>query len=230
MDNSNVIINENSATEKLELIAEKIRRCKRCDLWKTKTNYVPGEGSGYSGIVFVGEAPGREEDIQGRPFVGNAGKLLTEMIEEKLGLKRNQVFIANVLKCRPPNNRDPLPEEVEACKPYLFEQLKILKPSVIVCLGRHSASLIFNHFNLTFPGITRIRGKPFEIAVEWGKLRLIAIYHPAAALYRPQLKEHLEKDFSKLKEFVRMDKKSSKNKLGLKTKNKTLKDFFSELL
>ncbi len=241
MDNSNASFNGNSdenhrnpdetdTTEKLELIAEEIKKCRKCDLWETKTNYVPGEGSDYSGIVFVGEAPGREEDIQGRPFVGNAGKLLTEMIEEKLGLQRNQVFITNVLKCRPPNNRDPLPEEVEACKPYLFEQLKILKPSIIVCLGRHSASLIFNHFNLNFPGITRIRGKAFEVAVEWGRLRLVAIYHPAAALYRPQLKEILEKDFSKLKEFIRVDGKSSKkNKSKHKTRNKTLTDFFSEL-
>jgi DNA polymerase len=208
----------------LESIADEIRNCRKCNLWRTKTNYVPGEGSDYSGIVFVGEAPGREEDLQGRPFVGNAGKLLTELIEGKLGLKRDQVFIANVLKCRPPDNRDPLQEEIEACKPYLIRQLRILKPSVIVCLGRHSASLLFDEFGVPFPGITRIRGKTFDAEAEWGKVKLVALYHPAAALYRPPLKETLEKDFSKLKDFIA-------NIGGKKGKiiNKTLKDYFSEV-
>jgi len=230
MENFHTILDNPEKDERLKLIAEEIKKCRKCALWETKMNYVPGEGSGYSGIVFVGEAPGREEDIQGRPFVGNAGKLLTELIEEKLGLQRSQVFITNVLKCRPPNNRDPLPEEIEACKPYLLKQLEILKPSTIVCLGRHSASLLFDHFGLNFPGITRVRGRPFEVAVEWGKVRLIAVYHPAAALYRPQLKEVLEKDFSKLGEFVMVkENKENKKSRGIRTKNKTLKDFFSEL-
>ncbi len=243
LENENAENSENpetNTTEKLKLIAEKIRKCRKCELWRTKTNYVPGEGTPLSGIVFVGEAPGREEDIQGRPFVGNAGKLLTEMLKEKLGLRRDQVFITNILKCRPPNNRDPQPDEVEACKPYLFEQLEVLRPSVIVCLGRHSASLIFNHFGLGFPGITRVRGRSFEVSVGWGTLRLVAIYHPAAALYRPQLKEVLEKDFSKLRKFVKVSGKlnssgfndTGESKRGgpkSKTKNKTLADFFSGL-
>jgi DNA polymerase len=212
-----------SDSANLEQIAEEIRKCRKCELWRDKRNYVPGEGSDRSGIVFVGEAPGREEDLQGRPFVGNAGKLLTELIEEKLGLRRSDVFIANVLKCRPPNNRDPLPEEIEACKPYLLRQLEILKPSTIVCLGRHSASLLFEHFGIAFSGITRMRGKPFEAEAGWGKVKLVAIYHPAAALYRPQLKEILEKDFSKLKEFVRVRHKAKANRIL----NKTLKDYFS---
>ena len=242
MENSDSILGtsadaENSENINLELeqIAEEIKKCKKCDLWKTKTNYVPGEGSSYSGIVFVGEAPGREEDIQGRPFVGNAGKLLTELIEDKLGLRREQVFIGNVLKCRPPNNRDPHPEEIEACKPYLIRQLKVLKPSIIVCLGRHSASLLFNEFRLPFSGITRVRGKPFEVKADWGKIKLIAVYHPAAALYRPPLKETLEKDFSKLREFIKIKPKIQKEKgrnstrTLTKTLNKTLKDYFSEI-
>jgi DNA polymerase len=215
---------------RLEAIADEIRNCKKCNLWRTKMNYVPGEGSDYSGIVFVGEAPGREEDLQGRPFVGNAGKLLTELIQG-LGLRREQVFIANVLKCRPPDNRDPLPEEIEACKPYLMRQLKVLRPSVIVCLGRHSASLLFEEFGVPFLGITRIRGKAFDAEAEWGKIKLLAVYHPAAALYRPPLKETLEKDFSKLRGFVngcsRDSKKNAKAKRG-KMLEKTLKDYFSE--
>ncbi len=181
----------------LEEIEEKIRSCRRCELWKFKTNYVPGEGNPNARIVFVGEAPGREEDRQGRPFVGNAGKYLTEVME-RFGLRREDVFITNVLKCRPPNNRDPKPEEIEACKPFLIEQLNAIKPDVIVCLGRHSAKTIFELFGIDFPGITRVRGKVFEVE-RWGKkVKVVAVYHPAAVLYRPQLKDAFEKDFAKV--------------------------------
>jgi len=180
--------------ESLGDIEAEIRKCKKCELWKTKTNYVPGEGNPKAKLVFVGEAPGREEDRQGRPFVGNAGKLLTEMIE-KIGLRREDVFIGNILKCRPPNNRDPLPEEVEACSTYLIRQLDVIKPSIIACLGRHSASFLFNLFGLEFRGIGRERGRVREVE-RWGKkVKLMALYHPAAVLYRPQLRENLEKDF-----------------------------------
>jgi DNA polymerase len=180
----------------LEEIEREIRSCKKCALWHTKTDYVPGEGSKDAEIMFIGEAPGREEDLQGRPFVGNAGKLLTEMIENILGLKRGDVFIANILKCRPPNNRDPLPEEVEACSPYLLRQLEVIKPSVVVCLGRYSANFIFNLFGIKFPGISRVRGEVKEV----GGIRIIAIYHPAAVLYRPQLRDAFEKDFRRITE------------------------------
>jgi DNA polymerase len=210
---------KNSVT--LSQIAEKINQCRRCDLWKTKRNYVPGEGSCHSKVVFVGEAPGREEDLQGRPFVGNAGKLLTELIDKKLGLRRDEVFITNVLKCRPPENRDPLPEEVRECSPFLFEQLEVLKPEVLVCLGRHSASLIFSLYQLDFPGISAVRGKIFEKDTEWGKLRLIAIYHPAAALYKPPLRGILERDFEKIASLISGDDKSNGKAIERK-----LNDFF----
>ncbi len=185
----------------LEVLEREIKKCTKCKLYKTKTNYVPGEGNPKAKIVFVGEAPGKEEDRQGRPFVGNAGKLLTEMLE-KIGLKRDDVFICNVLKCRPPNNRDPEPDEIKACGEYLVRQLNVIKPDVIVCLGRFAASFIFNLFNIDFPSISKVRSKIFEVE-KWGKkIKIIAIYHPAAVLYRPQLREEYEKDFEVIGKLV----------------------------
>jgi DNA polymerase len=179
----------------LDEIAREISNCRKCQLWSTKTRYVPGEGSDKAEVVFVGEAPGREEDRQGRPFVGNAGKLLTEMIEKVLGLSRKDVFIANVLKCRPPNNRDPLPEEIDACSPYLIRQLEMIQPRIIVCLGRFSANFIFELLNIPFSGISKVRGKVFDAEMNGRKVKVIATYHPAAILYKPQLREIFEGDF-----------------------------------
>jgi len=123
--------------DKLSGFHKRIQNCTECELHKGRTNIVPGEGSPNAQLVFVGEAPGAEEDRQGRPFVGRAGKLLTKMIEA-MKLKREDVFICNVLKCRPPQNRDPLPSETALCRNYLLEQLNIIKPKVICCLGRHA--------------------------------------------------------------------------------------------
>ncbi len=213
-------------TDSIEKISEEIKKCKKCNLWLTRTNCVPGEGSENARLMFIGEAPGREEDLQGRPFVGNAGKLLTETINKILGLKRDQVFITNILKCRPPNNRDPLPEEIDACGDYLLRQIKVLSPEVIVCLGRHSASLMFDLYDISFPGITKVRGKVFEVSNDKDikKRKIMAVYHPAAILYRPQLREIFEKDFRKLKEILGktpVEKGKEKGK-----KFKTLSDFF----
>ena len=189
----------------LDEISGEILSCKKCELWKTKTNYVPGEGNVNSKIIFVGEAPGREEDLQGRPFVGAAGKLLTQMIERILGVERKDVFITNILKCRPPGNRDPLPEEIKACTPYLLKQIEVINPEIIVCLGRHSASCIFKAFGMSFPGISRVKG----VVKETNGKKIIAIYHPAAILYRPQLKEEYEKDFRKIAALVKKNKKKT---------------------
>ena len=188
--------------ESLEEIVREIMSCRKCDLYKTKTNYVPGVGNEKAEIVFVGEAPGRDEDLKGEPFVGAAGKLLTEMLES-VGLSRGDVYIANVLKCRPPNNRDPTPEEVEKCGNYLVRQLEVIKPNIIVCLGRFAAQFIFNLLGLEFTTISRVRGRVYEVE-RWGKkVKVIAIYHPAAVLYRPQLREEYEKDFKKIGELCR---------------------------
>lgn len=199
--------------ETLRDIEREIKKCRKCELWRTKTNYVPGEGKESARVVFIGEAPGREEDKQGRPFVGSAGKLLDELLEG-IGLSREDVFIGNVLKCRPPKNRDPKPEEIDACSPYLIRQLDIIKPDVIVCLGRHSASFIFDFFNLPFRGISRERGNIKKVKA-WNKdVYVIPVYHPAAALYRPPLKDTLIEDFRKIGSL-----------LEIKKNNPTLVDF-----
>ncbi|MDW8128339.1 MAG: type-4 uracil-DNA glycosylase [Archaeoglobaceae archaeon] len=199
--------------ETLEDIKKEILNCKKCQLHLTKTKYVPGVGNKEARIVFVGEAPGREEDLKGEPFVGSAGKLLTELLSS-IGLKRDDIYICNVLKCRPPNNRDPLPEEVKVCGDYLIRQLNVLKPDLIVCLGRHSASFIFDLFAIPFTSISRVCGKVFE-AEKWNKkVKILPLYHPAAVLYRPQLREDYERQFKSLGEII-----------GRESKQKTLFDY-----
>jgi len=193
-----------SKKELLDEIATRIEKCRRCSLWKNRRNVVPGEGNPNARIMFVGEAPGLQEDIQGRPFVGAAGKLLTSLIEGILGMKREDVFITNVIKCRPPNNRDPLPEEVEACSPYLDAQIAIIKPDLIVCLGRHSARYILSKAGISFKSILSIRGKTYEILVEDKRIKVIVTIHPAAALYRPPWRKIIEEDFRRIKNIMSM--------------------------
>ncbi|MCS7118861.1 MAG: type-4 uracil-DNA glycosylase [Archaeoglobaceae archaeon] len=193
--------------ESLERIREEILQCKKCELYRTKTKYVPGSGSDKAEIFFIGEAPGREEDARGEPFVGSAGKLLMEIIS-LLGLRREEVFISNVLKCRPPKNRDPLPEEIEVCGNYLLRQLEVIKPSIIICLGRFSASFIFKTFGLQFSSITKLQGKIFEVEA-WGRrVKIVSFYHPAAILYKPQLRAEYEENFKKIGLLIKRRQKS----------------------
>ncbi len=200
--------------ETLDDIVRDILSCRNCSLHISRKNCVPGEGSEKAQVMFIGEAPGREEDEQGRPFVGNAGKLLTNLIERELGLSRRDVYITNVLKCRPPNNRDPLEEEIDACFPFLMRQIEVIEPDVVVCLGRHSAKTVFEHFELPFTTISRERGKLREKIVGGRRMIFMATYHPAAALYRPPLRRDIEDDFRKLRGVI-------------KRRNMTLSDFFS---
>jgi len=144
--------------------------------------------------MLVGEAPGFNEDLQGRPFVGAAGSLLNEMLK-LAGLSREEVFITNVVKCRPPNNRDPAEEEVEACKPYLFRQLEIIEPEIVVCLGRHSTRVFFESAGLKFESIMKVRGAPKNVVVAGCEFLCLPTLHPAAALYNPRLRGLLEADF-----------------------------------
>jgi len=181
----------------LEAVAEEVLSCKRCPLHATRTRAVPGEGDPCARVVFVGEAPGYNEDIQGRPFVGAAGNLLNEMLKVA-GLSREEVFITNVVKCRPPNNRDPAEEEVEACKPYLLRQLKVIQPEIVVCLGRHSARVLFELAGLRFESIMRARGELRRLTVSGLEILCLPTLHPAAALYNPRLRNLLETDFRTL--------------------------------
>lgn len=186
--------------EELERIEQSIKACKRCELWKTRTNPVAGAGSLSAKIVLVGEAPGYYEDLKGEPFVGKAGKVLDESLES-IGLQRNDVYIANVLKCRPPGNRNPATEEIRACTPYLDAQLEIIQPEIIATLGNFSLSYIFDKFGLKKDKISRIHGKVFTVSTIAGiKIKkIIPLYHPAVATYNPNMKGALIEDFKVLK-------------------------------
>jgi uracil-DNA glycosylase len=162
--------------------------CRMCELHKGRTNTVFGEGNPRARLMFVGEGPGADEDAQGRPFVGRAGVLLTKIIEA-MGLKREDVYIGNVVKCRPPGNRDPQPEEIAACQPYLDRQIALIKPKVIVTLGRYSMARAF-----PYEKISAIHGKPRKV----GEIVYVPMFHPAAALHQPSLRKTVEEDFARL--------------------------------
>ncbi len=176
-----------------EKIEEDINVCKKCALSETKTNTVPGEGGFRKKVMFVGEAPGKWEDIKGRPFVGAAGKYLDELLQS-IGLSREDVFITNIVKCRPPGNRDPTDEEIAACSPYLDRQIAVMKPKIIVPLGRFSSGYILNKFGFNMKSISAVQGKVFR-----GDVIIIPMYHPAAALYHGKWKPELERSFEVLK-------------------------------
>ncbi|MCK4891067.1 MAG: uracil-DNA glycosylase [Candidatus Pacebacteria bacterium] len=182
----------------LEELNNQILKCEKCALSKTRTNVVPGEGSSNAEIMFIGEGPGKKEDEQGRPFIGAAGKLLDKLIE-LIGLTREDIYIANVVKCRPPGNRDPLPDEVDACRPWLDQQIKIIKPKLIVLLGRHSMDRFLPNQKISID-----HGKPKR---RNGQV-YYPIYHPAAALYRNGLLEDLEKDFKRIPKVLKIIKES----------------------
>ncbi|MCD6575701.1 MAG: uracil-DNA glycosylase [Nanoarchaeota archaeon] len=179
-----------------EEVRKQAESCMKCDLWKTRTNVVFGEGPANAEIMLIGEAPGFYEDKQGKPFVGRAGKFLDELLKAA-NLRREEVYITNIVKCRPPNNRDPTDEEVKACYPYLDFQINYIKPKVIITLGRHASRVIFERYNLTFEGISKEHGKPREVSNLFGKLKIIPMYHPAAAIYNQSLKSVLIEDFKK---------------------------------
>lgn len=174
----------------LELVHSEIASCRKCDLHKSRTRTVPGEGPADAKIMFVGEGPGQNEDEQGRPFVGAAGKLLTALLES-IGINRSEVFITNIVKCRPPNNRAPKKSEAEACHPYLMDQIRLINPRIICPLGT--------------PAITTLLGEEYSATRSHGRkvakaeLTFLPMYHPAAALYDARLKNTLETDFQTLK-------------------------------
>ncbi len=188
--------------EELEHLRQKVFSCRKCPLYKTRNSVVFGEGNENAEIMFIGEAPGKQEDLQGRPFVGAAGKLLTKLIEDILKLKRSDVYIANVLKCRPPGNRDPKETEIIACKGYLERQIEIINPKIICALGRFAASFLAEKYKIKFNSIMHDHGKVFFV----GDKRIVFTFHPAAALYKPYIRELLEKDFKILSKLINSKK------------------------
>lgn len=186
----------------LDELNKKLSACSQCILRAGCKNVVPGEGSATAEIMFIGEGPGAKEDELGRPFVGQAGKFLDEMLGI-INLKREDVYIANIVKCRPPQNRDPLPEEVASCWPWLMAQIKIIEPKLIVTLGRHSMERFL-------PGmlISKVHGQAKRREINGiGKQVFYTLYHPAAALYNGSMREILIKDFRKIPKVLRLIEK-----------------------
>jgi len=179
--------------EELVELYKQARACTRCPLHETRTQVVFGNGNADADLMFVGEAPGASEDAQGLPFVGRAGKLLDEMLGEN-GLTREDVFVTNVLKSRPPGNRDPEAEEIQACRPYLQRQVELIEPRVICTLGNFATKLLSG----SQQGITRVHGVPQQRELGGREVTLYPLFHPAAALRTPRVKEQLSEDFARL--------------------------------
>ncbi len=183
-------------------IEREILACTRCPLSKSRTRAVPGEGNLYSSVMLLGEAPGRSEDEEGRPFVGAAGRLLNKLIEE-VGMRREEVFITNVVKCRPPNNREPSPEEILACSRFTDRIIELVNPKTIAALGNHAGYYLFElRGGARWLGVTRMRGRVYRLPVLGSARTLVPTYHPAAVLYNPQLYETVRDDFRLLKRVV----------------------------
>jgi uracil-DNA glycosylase len=188
--------------EELKAVWQQASTCTRCpQLASTRQTVVFGSGNADADLMFVGEAPGAREDERGLPFVGQAGRLLDQLLSE-IGLTRGDVFVVNVLKCRPPGNRDPLPQEIDNCQDYLFRQLELIEPRVVCSLGNFATKLLRGD---PATGITRLHGREEIRTIGPRTLRLYPIYHPAAALYTPAMLETLREDFRRLPELLQLD-------------------------
>jgi DNA polymerase len=186
-----------AAPDALQTYADAVAGCTRCRLAQGRTQVVFGSGNPDADLMFVGEAPGFHEDKQGLPFVGQAGKLLEKLLAQ-IGLTRADVYIANVLKCRPPGNRDPQPDEIEACEVHLFHQIELIQPMIVATLGNFATKLLSGR-----PlGITRVHGQEQQTTLGGRRVLLYPLYHPAAALYTPAMLKVLESDFARLPELL----------------------------
>ncbi|MEM2892769.1 MAG: uracil-DNA glycosylase [Candidatus Bathyarchaeia archaeon] len=188
-------------SESMRNLHLEVQSCRRCGLWEGRRNPVLGEGSLDAKAFLVGEAPGRREDETGRPFAGAAGQLLNDLLGG-IGLSRGDVYIGNVVKCRPPRNRPPRAEEVEACSPYLERQLSILRPRIIVSMGNTATQYLMTRFGLSPRYIGEVHGKSFRVEAPWGEVILLPSYHPASALYTKGLEYVLRRDFESLRSIL----------------------------
>jgi len=190
-------VTELTRADELHAFGRLVADCTKCALAGGRTQVVFGTGDPSSDLMFVGEAPGFHEDKQGVPFVGAAGKLLEQLLAG-IGLSREEVYIANVLMCRPPGNRDPLPEEIQACESHLWRQIELIEPRVVATLGNFATKLLSGRPT----GITRVHGQEQEVTLGGRRVLLYPIYHPAAALYTPRMLEVLKSDFARLPELM----------------------------
>ena len=188
-------------TELMTDLINEIRNCQRCRLWQNTTNSVPGEGTLEARLMLIGEAPGYWEDVKGRPFIGAAGRVLTELLNQ-INLSRDQVFIGNIVKHRPPNNRAPRVDEVLACAPYLDKQILIINPQIIVTLGRHATKYLLSKENIQVDRISQLRGQIFTIKLAEQPYYVMPTYHPAALLYNASYKPETQQDFHKIQQFL----------------------------
>jgi len=180
--------------QKIERLRKQISTCERCRLHKTRTHTVPGEGSVDATLLFIGEAPGRNEDLKGKPFVGRAGDVFDKLLNS-VGLTREEIYLCNILKCRPPENCAPLSDEVQACVGSLDIQIKTVNPQVIATLGKYATTYIFEKFGLSQSNISSVHGKVFDIETPAGPKKIIPLFHPAVATYDPNKIDILLKDF-----------------------------------
>lgn len=184
----------------LEKLKEQLLKCKRCSLHETKQNYVFGEGNPNADVLFIGEAPGANEDKTGKPFIGTAGKVFTELLAS-IDLKREDIYVANILKCRPPKNRNPTNNEIDLCTTFLSQQIDIIKPKVICTLGNFASSFILKRYGLNneMNAISKLHGKVFKVKNLFETIKIIPLYHPMVAIYTPDMKKFLLKDFQVIK-------------------------------
>ncbi|MCK4521331.1 MAG: uracil-DNA glycosylase [Nanoarchaeota archaeon] len=181
----------------MEGLGIEINNCKKCELWKTRNKPLVGDGSVDANILVIGESPGYNEDIRGRAFIGEAGKILDQLLG-LINLKRDDIYITNILKCHPPRNHNPSRDEINSCIKYLDRQINILKPKIILTLGKYASKEIFNKFDLEFSKISDIHSKVFEAELDFDKIKIIPLYHPAVACYHNNMFDILKKDFIKL--------------------------------
>jgi len=187
--------------KEIKQLSQDVIGCKKCDLYKTRKNPVVGDGSLNASVMFIGEAPGYHEDAQGIPFVGRAGKVFDELLQS-IELEREEVYVCNILKCRPPDNRNPFDPEIKACTPYLDKQITAIKPKVIGTLGNFATSYVLEKFGLQAEKIGKIHGKTFHIKNLLFESRIIPLYHPAAATYNPNMKSVLMDDFKAIATYL----------------------------
>jgi DNA polymerase len=177
-------------------LSKKIYECKKCPLWKTRNIPLIGDGSTNSKIILIGEAPGYHEDLKGKAFIGNAGKILDQLLDI-IKIKRSQIYITNILKCHPPYNQNPTQQSINSCLEYLFKQLRIIKPKIILTLGKYATEVLFSKIKLKYTKISEIHGKLFEIQASYGLVKIIPLYHPATACYNPSLFFTMQNDIKK---------------------------------
>jgi len=187
--------------KELKKLKKQVIYCRKCPLYKERKKAVFGIGNISSKILLIGQSPGKEEDKVGIPFVGRAGKLLFELLNSAK-IKNKEVFITNLVKCHPLNNRDPKAIEINTCQNYLDKQINLIKPKVIIALGRLSSKYLFKKFNIPFTCITKLHGKIFNVFYDKKKIKIIPMYHPAFALYKKKNKKTLEKDFLKINQLI----------------------------